>query len=370
MFKKLFIICFLLLPIFSYAQGLLLPESKGIVPARVISIESETEKFVETFINEGATTTVQILRSEILSSPYLGDIVLVENDFKPLKEGQKFFASFFSTREGDVIWGVQEPDRRGALLFFVGLFIFVVILFSGFQGLRALASLLGSFVVIFYLLLPQLLNGVSPVILSSVVALIILALAIYFTHGVNRESHAALLGTFIAIIITSVLAYLAVYISALTGYASEEATFLNLNTRGSLQFEGLLLAGIIIGVIGVLDDIAVTQVAAVSELHHSAPSLSKLDLYKKALRIGRDHVSALVNTLVFAYTGAALPLLLLFSQSDIAFSLLINREIFATEIIRTIVGSIGLILTVPISTLIGIFFIYGRGHEPIIKHHH
>jgi uncharacterized membrane protein len=170
--------------------------------------------------------------------------------------------------------------------------------------------------------------------------------------------------------LTGILAYLGVTLARLNGLASEEAFYLNLNTSGTLDFAGLLLGGIMIGVLGVLDDIAVTQAAVVSELYNSASHLSRKEIYKKALRVGKEHVGALVNTLALAYTGASLPLLLFFSMSDSSISSIINQEIFATEIIRTIVGSIGLILTVPITTFLAVYFLKGYKGEAVHSHSH
>jgi uncharacterized membrane protein len=208
-------------------------------------------------------------------------------------------------------------------------------------------------------LVPSLLKGYPPVLTSIIIAAVILFIAIYLTHGFNRESTVAFLGTVSAVMLTGILAYLAVTFARLSGFASDEAVYLNFNTNGALDFTGLLLGGIMIGVLGVLDDIAVTQAAVVSELYNSAPHLSRKEIYKKALRVGREHVGALVNTLALAYTGASLPLLLLFSISDFSGASIINQEIFATEIIRTAVGSIGLILTVPITTLLAIYMLKG-----------
>lgn len=198
--------------------------------------------------------------------------------------------------------------------------------------------------------MPGIIGGWHPLLISTLVASGILFAAIFFTHGFNRESYVAYAGTMIAVVITSLFAVFSVYLSDLSGFADEAAVYLNFNTQGSLDFTALLLGAIIIGVLGVLDDIAVTQAAVVTELYRSNPELGKLEVYKRALRVGREHVGALVNTLVLAYAGASLPLLLHFYIASSSITMSINNELFATEIVRTIVGSIGLILTVPIVT--------------------
>ena len=227
--------------------------------------------------------------------------------------------------------------------------------------MRSLLALGGSFFAIFYILMPGLLNGWNPLFASFLVASGILFAAIFFTHGFNRESAVAYFGTMISVLITGLFAIFAVYSTDLSGFSSDESVYLNFNTQGSLDFTALLLGAIIIGVLGVLDDIAVTQAAVVAELFDSNEKITRLEVYKRALRVGREHVGALVNTLVLAYTGASLPLLLYFYLSPANLVRSVNSEIFATEIVRAIVGSVGLILTVPIVTLLAV--VYLKGHK-------
>jgi uncharacterized membrane protein len=174
----------------------------------------------------------------------------------------------------------------------------------------------------------------------------------------------------LSVLLTGILAIVAVTMSSLSGFVGDESVYLNFNTQGSLDFTGLLLGAIIIGVLGVLDDIAVTQVAIVAELYDSNATMGRREIYRRALRVGREHVSALVNTLVLAYTGVSLPLLLYFYLSPTSFSSLVNAEIFATEIVRTIVGSIGLIMTVPIVTALAVFYLKGYKSKHSHSHSH
>jgi uncharacterized membrane protein len=245
-----------------------------------------------------------------------------------------------------------------------------IIIFGGWQGVRSLIALIGSFFAIFYILIPGLLNGWSPLVSSFFVASGILFVAIFFTHGFNRESLIAYIGTMISVFVTGIFAIFVVKSTSLTGFASEESTYLNIGTNGALDFTSLLLGAIIIGFLGVLDDIAVTQAAVVSELYDSNPSISKIEVYKRAMRVGREHVGALVNTLILAYTGASLPLLLYFRMSDMNFSTVVNLEIFSTEIVRSIVGSMGLILTVPIVTILSVAYLKGYKSKHSHHHHH
>ncbi|MEX0910355.1 MAG: YibE/F family protein [Candidatus Paceibacterota bacterium] len=348
----------LISPTVSIAQELH-NDLQAILEAKVIEVIDNKETSIAGTPNVTATQT---LRVEITSGDMAGRFVTISNDYIELEAGDKFFLYYLKTINGDEIYTVGDYDRRLPILLLTGLFILTVLIFGGLQGLRSLLSLFGSFVVILYILVPGLLHGFNPILLSAVVAGTILFFAIFFTHGFNKESVVAFSGTMIAVGLTIILSIVAVAVAHLTGFASEDAVYLNIRTEGSLDFTGLLLGAIIIGVLGVLDDIAITQAAVVTELYNSGANLKPRAIYTKAIRVGKEHVGALVNTLVLAYTGAALPLLLLFSGSNESFLMIINREMFATEIVRTITGSIGLILTVPIVTLLAVYFL--QGYKP------
>jgi uncharacterized membrane protein len=332
---------------------------QGTWRARVITVITDEEKSLPDI---GINARIQTLEAEILEGPRASERITLQNDFLPLKAGDAFFLNYLVTVNGDEFYSVLEPDRRGALFFFIGLFVLVVLVFGGLQGLRSLIALAGSFLILFYFLFPKLLAGTSPVLVSTVFAIGVLIFAIYITHGVNRKSTAALLGTIITILITIFLADVAVTATKLSGFVEEASIYLNLSTGGLLDFRGLLLGAIIIGVLGILDDIAITQAAAVAELRGVAAHLSHREIYRKALRIGKEHVGALVNTLALAYAGAALPLLLLFYSGESSL-MTVNREIFAAEIIRTIVGSTAIILAVPITTAIAVMLL-ARDEKP------
>ena len=317
----------------------------------------------------------QTLSTEVLDGPKKGEVITIESDYLELDKGDKFYFNHNVYIDGQESFGIINIDRRGSLLLLVIVFVSVVIAFGKWQGVRSLVALAGSFLVIVYILLPGILNGWNPLLASSLVAGSILFLAIFFTHGFNRESLVAYAGTMIAVIFSGLFAVFAVHITDLSGFTSDETVYLNFNTGGSLNFTALLLGAFIIGFLGVLDDIAVTQAVIVSELFASNPDMKKGEVYKRAMRVGREHVGALVNTLVLAYTGASLPILLYFIMGPGSFVTTINLEIFATEIVRTIVGSIGLILTVPVVTLLAVKYLKGykpnnSEHRHVHHHHH
>ena len=207
--------------------------------------------------------------------------------------------------------------------------------------------------------------------MSFLVAAVIIIIGSFITHGFNRTTLSAVVGMMATILITGILAGIAVHVTHLTGYTTDETVYLNSNAHGSINMAGLLLGGILIGLLGVLYDIAIGQAVSVEELLRANSAIERKVLYKRATRIGKEHIGALVNTLAIAYVGVSLPLLLLFysgSGDPILFT--INREIFATEIIRTLIGSIGLILAVPITTLITVYILMKAKKLPHSTHAH
>ena len=309
--------------------------------------------------------TVQILKVEILEGEKKGVIVELQNDFIILKKDDRIFLNQIVGVDGVEFYTFEEIDRTQGLFYFICFFIFIYFIFTGRRGIRSLLSLLGSFIIIIYFLLPRLLAGASPLFTSVFFAIIILFIIMYITHGFNRKTTAAFLGTSISVLLTVFIAHYAVVFTNLSGFFSDEAVYLNIGTAGMLDMRGLLLGAIIIGMIGVLDDIAITQASAVREISEAGKHLSRKKIFAHSLRVGKDHMGASINTLALAYTGASLPLLLLFSMSVAPWEVIISREVFATEIVRTVGGSFGLLFAMPLTTLFAVFLLKKKKQEII-----
>jgi uncharacterized membrane protein len=267
-------------------------------------------------------------------------------------------------RVGDKIRLGESPDappelryyfadyqRRAPLLWLALIFGVVVVTLSRWRGLAAIVGLGLSLLVLLKFVLPAILQGGNPLAVAIVGSAAIMFVTLYLAHGFNARTSTAVLGTLISLGLTGVLAVLFVAATKFTGLASEEATFLQVSAD-QVNLEGLILGGIIIGTLGVLDDVTITQASAVWELHLANPAFTVRELYGSAVRIGRDHIASTVNTLVLAYAGASLPLLIVFSLSARPLGDLLTAEIIAEEIVRTLVGSIGLVASVPITTLL------------------
>jgi uncharacterized membrane protein len=324
----------------------------------------------------GVEADYQTIKVRVLEGTAAGQVLTLENDYLMLKPGdQVYLRHTVNSREGKDTYAVSEPYRLPVVWLFLGVFLACLFIFGGKQGARGLLALVASLFFIAYLLLPGILAGYSPILLSIGISSIIIIAGSYITHGFNRATTAAVVGMLITIVVTGLLAYAAIYWGRLSGYSEEEAVYLNFNTGGAIDFVGLLFGSFMIGLLGVLYDAAISQAIAVEELLAVGKHATKREIFARALRIGREHIGALVNTLAIAYVGASLPLLLLFMQTSTSADLFqtLNREIFATEILRTAISSSGLILAVPITSLIAVWMLYGRKKKSegqTTLHHH
>jgi uncharacterized membrane protein len=247
--------------------------------------------------------------------------------------------------------------RSKPLAILLGAFILAILIMGRWKGLGSLIALAISMIMIAGYVVPHILTGEDPVKVSLIGSVILLGLTLYLTYGWNLKTHASVLSMMLSLLLTGMLSLLFVSLTRLTGYGDENALYLMQASSIQIDPRGLLLGGMIIGALGVLDDLVTSQSAAVIEIYDANPSLGFRKTFQKAMRIGQDHVAATVNTLVLAYTGAALPLLLIFTLGNGSYSYFFNSEFLAEEIVRTLVGSLGLIAAVPISTLVATLLI-------------
>ncbi|MBN2884659.1 YibE/F family protein [Patescibacteria group bacterium] len=358
--KKIYILGILLIfVVFLYPLSLKAEQTiakSEIFEARVVEIIQVQEKIRENGVKfeqqnlklvglEGYWLNKELIYNGIseidvanVNSYKIGDKVLVDGQVNELGEENFYITDFV---------------RSKYLYALFVIFIIIVLLVGRAKGFKALIGLFLSFVVIIRFILPQILKGADPFLLSLAGGLIILGIMIYLTEGFKLKSHIAILSVLISLSFTLLLSIIFTTLTKLSGLAQEEAAFLIGIDNVDINFKGLLLAGFIIGSIGVLDDIIVGQIEAVEQIKLANPTLSAKKVFTMAYKVGNTHIGAIINTLFLAYAGAALPLLLLFilnQDSGITFSRLINTEIVSTEIVRALVGSIGVVLSMPIAT--------------------
>jgi len=287
--------------------------------------------------------------------------ISVTNKIEHHNIGEKIVISKTYLIDGSVSYNYVDTYRLPSLIAIFIIFIILVLIFGRLKGFGSLLGLLFSICVLGFFIVPQIAKGSNPLLITIIGSLVIVGVSLYLAHGFNHRTNLSMLSTLITLAISVGLATVFVRISTLFGTGSEDAFFLQTAQFGDINLQGLLLAGIIIGTLGVLDDITTAQTAVVGELRFATPNLNKQDLNKRALVVGKEHISSLVNTLVLAYAGASLPLFLLFSvYQNTPIWYTINSQFMAEEIIRTLVGSISLILAVPISTYIAAHFLSKR----------
>jgi uncharacterized membrane protein len=286
-------------------------------------------------------------------------------DQPTLHAGQRIVLGRSVEETGHVTYYFSDFQRTTPLVVLALLFAVVVVGLARWRGAAAIVGLFISLLVLVRFVIPAILDGKSPIAVAIVGSAVIMLFVVYLAHGVNVRTTTALLGTAMSLLLTGGLAWIFVRAAQLSGLASEEMTYLRA-TAGKLSPEGLLLGGIIIGSLGILNDITVTQASAVWELHLADPSAPAARLYRSAMRIGRDHIASTVYTLVLAYAGAALPLLVLFTLADRGFTEVVTGELVGEEVVRTLVGSIGLVAAVPITTALAVALVMRiRGSEPV-----
>jgi len=267
------------------------------------------------------------------------------------KTGDQVLVEYTHGPQGDNFM-ITDFVRLKSLLWLGAGFALITLVVGRWKGLFSLIGTLFSFVIILRFILPQILAGRDPVLVSVVGSVILMGCTLYIVYGWELQTHAAAGGLFLSLVLTALLAALFVNWSRLSGFSTDETTFLMMESSIPIDPRGLLLSGIIIGTLGVLDDIAVGQSSAIFRLSEVNPDLDWHSLFEHGMKIGRDHIAGMVNTLVLAYVGASLPFMLLFSLYSEPFLQTMNRGFIAEEIVRTLVGSIGLIATVPITSLL------------------
>lgn len=300
----------------------------------------------------------QKLSIEVTKGSLKGEMITVENGIVPTLQDKAYevgdrlvIIRSFNLQDEDTFI-IADTVRRPTLYLLFALFIGMVLMVTQGQGLRALLGMVFSFFILFRLVLPLILAGFPPVWMTILGCVFMIPVMFYLSHGWKHKTTVAIGGTLLSLVVTGILASLFAEWGDLSGLADDAATFLKADTGNRINFQGLLLAGIIISMLGVLDDVSISQASLTEELRGTKENISFFELYSRAMRVGKDHIASMVNTLVLVYTGASLPLLLLFINHFHSFSEVLNYEFVAEEIIQTLVASIGLILTVPLTTFL------------------
>ena len=334
--------------------------SSDTVRAQVISIAEE-----EQVDYNGTPQIYQLAEVEIMEGEFLGTRVFMDfgkNQIVPedyvLSTGDEILVSVGVSLVDNTTDAYFIDFVRGrAILLIFAIFVVIAFLVGSWTGLRSLLGMLVGLGVIVLFIIPQIAGGANPVLISIIGSIIFLGLSLYLVYGWKAMTHAAVISMALALSITGLLSFLFIRLARLTGFGNEDMMFLMQQSQIPIDMRGILLAGIIIGSLGVLDDLVVGQSSSVFQLHAANPALQFKELFARAMTIGRDHVSASVNTLVLAYAGESLPMLLLFSITNVNLGMAINVSYIAEEIVRAMAGTIGLFISIPIATALACFWV-------------
>lgn len=302
---------------------------------------------------------------EVLDGPEAGATVTVdtgEQGYPSFAAGERVVIAASEGPDG-IVLAVADYDRGTALGWLVGLFVVAVLAAGRWHGLRSLVGLGISLLVVTRFLVPAITAGREPLAVALVGAFVVMLVTLYLCHGFNVKTTAALLGTAAALTLTAVLGVLAAAATRLTGLSSEDAQLV-LASVGTVDLRGLVLAGLVVGALGVLDDVTVSQASTVFAVHSADPTQTPAALFRRSIGVGRDHIASTVNTLVLAYAGASIPLLLLLSTSGLPIAQIANTELVAEQIVITLVGSVGIIAAVPLTTALAVAVATARGLGP------
>ncbi|MEE1795028.1 YibE/F family protein [Streptomyces sp. BE308] len=270
---------------------------------------------------------------------------------RQLRQGQGVVVAYAPDAPHDLQYSVTDVNRTVPMALLAGIFALAVVVVGRLRGVMALVALAVSFALLTLFILPAILQGSNPLVVAVIGASAIMLVALYLCHGLTARTSVAVIGTLISLLLIGLLGSLFIGWASLSGNTDDNTGLIH-GLYPDIDMSGLLLAGVIIGSLGVLDDVTVTQTSAVWELHQANPTMGWRGLYRAGIRIGRDHIASVVNTLVLAYAGAALPLLLLFSIAQSSVGTVASSELVAVEIVRTLVGSIGLVASVPVTTVL------------------
>lgn len=334
-------------------------QASSVIDAHVVKVISQgTRTAGEPGLPGQPFQTVEI---QLDGSLYRGDHVTLEwggrvalNSNGLLHAGDHVLVSESRGDNDTRQYAIEDVVRLPSLLPFVVVLVVALVAVARWKGLASLAGLAGSIAVFLLAIVPAVQRGDDPLVATLAGALAVLVVAIFVVHGLNRKSVAALVGTAVCLAVVVVLAALALTAAHMTGYGSEEAVFLAVGSAGRIDLHRLVLAGIVVGSLGALVDMAVGQASTTFELAAAHDELRGPRLYASALNVGRDHIGSLVNTLALAYFGSAMPLIVLLSLGNVPLTLSANGETIVGSIIAVLVASIGLVLCVPITTAIAV----------------
>ncbi|HFL3828433.1 TPA: YibE/F family protein [Clostridioides difficile] len=358
--KKSFLISILLLVAISlnvYGEPME-PINTSMERATVLEVEDEEK-------TEDNISQTQYVKLKVTSGKYKGEIFETENNLSDnfaydivVKKGDKVVVAIDEYENGLTDVYISDYARQSQIFYLLIIFILLIIMIGKGKGLKSIITLTITIFMVLKVLLPLMLKGINPIPISVLVSIAITIITIFIVSGINNKSIAAIIGTSSGVIIAGLIAYLVGSQVRLTGLSGEEAIALMYIPQGiDFDFKSLLFSGIILGALGAIMDVGMSIASSIEEIHNANKDLTKKELFNSGMNVGKDIMGTMTNTLILAYTGSSIPLLLLFMAYETSMIKIINLDIIATEIVRSLAGSIGLVLTIPLTALISTFLI-------------
>ena len=359
--KKLFIILFLILGLFTPVMA----EDKAVMKSETGIVESIKYEDADN-INQGEQTTKQEVTVKVLTGNYKGTERIIDNMLTGnpaydinLSKGDKVVLHLEPVNEtvvsvDDINFYIADIQRDNQIWIFVSIFFILLLLIGRQKGLTSIISIISTIALIFFLLMPMILNGFCPIASAVLVGILSTIITIYLVGGFNSKSSSAIIGTSSSLIFAGALSVITIYIAHLTGFAGEENMFLY-TARPDLSFTGILSASMIIAALGALMDTAVSIASTINEIYETDKSLSIKQLFKSGMNVGKDIIGTMSNTLILVYLGSSLPLVLLSNNIDM--NKFFNLNQVATEILSALTGSIAILICVPVTAIIAAILI-------------
>ncbi|HVW66665.1 MAG TPA: YibE/F family protein [Candidatus Peribacteraceae bacterium] len=335
--------------------------SDDFLQAKVLQIESETKQ------DDG--TTVEHVQLQAVGGPHVGEEFSLDNTIIPgeggtvMNPGETVVVERLQKSDGSIEYQFKEKYRLPQIGWLVFFFLLLAFIIGGKRGFTSILGLAVSILILLWFVIPRIIAGGDPFFVSLFGAILIACTSLYLAHGFNKRTSIAFLSTIATLVLATLIDLLFVFGAKLFGMGSEESLYLQSGSLQNIDLRGLLLGGIIIGCLGVLDDITTAQTATIAEISKANPMLTAKELRVAGRAVGREHIASLINTLALAYIGASMPLfLLLETTTDFPLWVTLNGEIIAEEVIRTLVGSATLLVAVPVSTWLAAYF-FQNGRE-------
>lgn len=344
--------------------------SSALVEERPFYLGRVTIIFSEGESNDlGPDQKYQRVNIQLLGGPDKGSDQMIEHivnassfDAQKLSLGDTVIVAKTVMANDQTEYVIMDKFRIPGVAISLVVFLLLAMVIGGIRGFTSMLGLGASLAFLVFGVVPAIMSGHDPLLVCIIAAMVIAVVSILLAHGFNKRSYIALAATVVTLIGAIIFSFAGVWLATLSGTGSEAALYLQIGSLPSLNLQGLLLGAMVIGILGVLDDVTTAQVAAVEEIGIADPTLNAKELYQRGLRVGREHIASLVNTLALAYAGASFPLFLIFAvQGGPPLWVVINAEYVMEEVVRTIVGGASLIIAVPISTAFAAWY-FGKHH--------